>query len=215
MKVLKTFLLANPRFDLEVSEYAEKVRLWRAHMKRVEEDRANEKLAPIDRHQPYDRPRASELVEHAVDGDGNISYEVEDDSETILMARKLQLFNVVHEELLKAQAAIAPPGKRQFFELRERKILDKDTELRMELLQNRSKPGFLKKMFGGKEEDFDLEAAVDEQRSDEDTAHLADQKARRARFAALEEIAARATHDIEDLTLDTIEQWKAPDFSGV
>ena len=58
-------------------------------------------------------------------------------------------------------------------------------------------------------------AAALEQRPAEDTRHLAEQQERRDRIRAIEEIAAQAMHDIEDLTVDTIGSWKAPDFSGV
>lgn len=220
MKIRKSFLLANPRFDVEVAEYAERVRQWRAHMKRVEEDRAKgDKVAPIDRHQPYDRPRAPDLVDSCVDENGNVSYELEDDSAEMLRQQKDRLIARVAELEAAAIGAIVPRGRRRLFSLREGEIAAADNERARLLVERRQKPGFLKRLAksvaGGEEEQFDLAAAVAEQRPEEDSRHLAKQEERRARIAAIEKIAAQAMHDIEDLTAETIGSWKEPDFSGV
>lgn len=220
MKIRKSFLQANPQFDVAVAEHAERVRQWRAHMKRVEEDRVKgDKVLPINRHQPYDRPRAPDLVESCVDENGRVAYALEDDGEEMLRQQKNSLISRVAELEAAAVAAIIPPGRRRLLNLRESKIAAEDSERAKMLLERRKKPGFLKKLAnsvaGSEEEQFDLAAAVAEQRPEEDNLHLARQAERRARIDAIEKIAAQAMHDIEDLTVETIGSWKDPDFSGV
>lgn len=220
MKIAKSFLKANPQFDVAVAEHAERVRHWRAHMKRVEEDKAKgDKVAPIDRHQPYDRPRAPDLVDSCVDENGKVSYELEDDSAEMLRQQKNQMIARVAELEAAAISAIVPPGRLRLLNLREGEIAAADSERAKMLIEGRKKPGLLKKLAnsvaGGDEEPFDLAAAIAEQRPEEDNLLLAEQAERRARVAAIEKIAAQAMHDIEDLTVDTVGQWKEPDFSGV
>lgn len=220
MRILKSATLSIPNFDVQVAEYAEQLRQWRAHMKRVEEDRAKgDAVRPIDRHHPFDRPRAAALIEAAVDEDGNVSYELEDDSAAILRQQKNALIGRVAELEASAIEGFLPPGRRRMFALRESQIAQADNERASMLLERRSKPGFLKKFteaLGGEPApQFDLAAAVAEQRPAEDTQHLADQEGRRRRLREIEQIAAQAMHDIEDLTAETIGSWKAPDFSGV
>lgn len=220
MKIAKSFLQANPQFDLAVAEHAERVRLWRAHMKRVEEDKAKgDKVAPIDRHQPYDRPRAPDMVDSCVDENGKVSYELEDDSAEMLRQQKNWLIARVAELEAAAIGAIVPLGRQRLLNLRETEIATADHERAKLLIERRQKPGFLKKLAksvaGGEEETFDLAAAVAEQRSEEESRHLAEQAERRRRVAAIEKIAAQAMHDIEDLTAETVGSWKEPDFSGV
>lgn len=221
MKIKKTATLAFANFDLEVAEHAEKIRQWLAHMKRVAADKAKgDAVPPIERHQPYDRPRAPELIELAIDDAGNVAYELEDDSHVLLRQQKDSLIAQVGELEAAAINAIVPPGRRRLLNLREGKIAAADIERINLFTEKRRKPGLLKKLTGAADEaeKADMTAAVAaalEQRPAEDTRHLAAQEERRVRIRAIEEIAAQATHDIEDLTADTIGSWKAPDFSGV
>lgn len=59
----------------------------------------------------------------------------------------------------------------------------------------------------------DIAGLVAEARSSEDASHLEDQQRRRGRIAAIERAAAQAHHDIEDLTVETVDFWPMPDFS--
>lgn len=215
MKIPKSFLLANPQFDLQVAEHAEKLRQWREREAIVAAEKGNDRIPPIERHQPYDRPRAPDLIEAAIDENFQPSYEIEDDSEAALAQMKMQLLGRVAELERAAIAAIVPPGKVRLLHIREGKIAAEDAERVKLLMERRSKPGFLKKLIGGKEEEFDLKSAVEEHRPAADTKHLQEQRERRERIAAIQEVAAQAMHDIEDLTAETIGAWQDPDFSGV
>lgn len=61
--------------------------------------------------------------------------------------------------------------------------------------------------------DAALITGVEKQRPTDDSAHLQEQSDRRRRMIAIERAAARAHHDIEDLTPETIDAWVQPDFS--
>ena len=187
-------------------------------MRRVEEDAAKgDRVAPIDRHQPYDRPRASDFIESAIDERGNVSYTVIDDAAELLAARKAELiFEVGRLEQL-ALAAVSPPGKERLRSMREAEVRLADDKLMAKLIDEREKPGFIKRLFG-KGGEIDVKALAEEiqkRRPKEDTQHLMEQDARRSQAEKIAAIAAQAMHDIEDLTTETIVNWKAPDFSGV
>lgn len=63
--------------------------------------------------------------------------------------------------------------------------------------------------------DIDIHAEVAKTRDPEDTKHLEEQKARREKIQAIARAAAQAQHDVEDLTAETIGDWKVPDFKGI
>ena len=216
MKIKKSFLMANPGFDVAVAEFAEKLRHWIEHMKRVEADAAaGDRIPPIERHTPYAKPQASEIVEACVDDAGNVVYELEDDSDAILRQQKDRLIEHVSVLEEKAKTAILPPiGKRRLFSLRERQIAAADNERAVALIERQGKPGFFRKLLGT-EENLDVATAVAEQRPEADTLHLQQQEEQRQRIEAVVLLSAQAMHDIEDLTAETIGAWQAPDFSGV
>lgn len=215
MKILKSQIASFPDFDLKAAEHAERLRQWRDHMKRVETDKAKgDAVAPIDRHQSYDRPVAPYLIEQAIDENFNVNFELEDDSDAILRQQKNRLLAEVHRLEVNAIDAILPPGRRRMFEMREQEILAADAERVSAFMDVKRKPGLLQKLTGTAEK-FDVAAVAAEQRPEKDTQHLAEQQERRERFRAIAKLAAQAMHDIEDLTADNIGAWKAPDFSGV
>jgi len=212
-KIYKSAIDAFPNFDLAAAEHADKLRHWRAHMAKVEAEKGNDRIAPIDRHQPYERPRAHNLIEAAIDDKFNVAYEVIDDSSATLAAKKQQLIERVTGAEREAIAAVLPPGKSRLYMMREASIQEEDGA-RASLLAGQQKPGLIQRLTGGGG-DFDLAAAVAEQRPAADTKFLQEMQELRRRVKAIDLIAAQAMHDVEDLTLDTIGQWKMPDFSGV
>lgn len=212
MKISKTAMLAFDNFDLEAAHFAEQIRHWLHHEKMVESQKGKD-IPPIERYTPYARPRAHPLLEAAVDDAGNVSYEVDDDT---LETRK----NELTERLLQAEhaaiAAVVPARSVRHFAQLENDIRQKDAELRQMMMERKAKPGILKRIFKSDALDVqELESAVAEQRTEKNTEHLKAQLMRCDRVAAIQKIAAAALHEIEGLTLDNIEQWKLPDFTGV
>jgi hypothetical protein len=132
----------------------------------------------------------------------------------VLRLQKNALLSRVAEIEAAAVAAIVAPGRRRLFNMREDQIRIADADRAAMLAEKRVKPGLLKKLTGAATEE-DIAAAVAEQRPAEDTKHLAEQEERRRRVREVEQLAAQAMHDIEDLTAETIGSWQAPDFSGV
>jgi hypothetical protein len=199
-------------FAAAAAAHAVEMRAWRAHMARVKEDEKDD--VPIERrHVAYPRPRAHPMVEHAVDENDEVNFEVVDDGPTaaeLLAARKAALMSEVSIAENKAVDAIVPPGKRRLFNLRESEISAADQEKRIALTVSNS--GLLKKITGNALTADQIAAKIEADRPAEDTALLQAQKERRARIEAIERAAAQAQHDIEDLTAETVGSWKLPTF---
>lgn len=216
MKVRKSDIANfNPPFDVQVAQHAQAMQDWRAHMKRVEEDRSNPDLPAIERHSPYSRPTADPLVDKSVDENDQPAYEIEDDSENVLAIAKRHLLAEITRLEVEAIGRIFPLAKRRHWDLQESDIKAEDAERRMDLIEQQGKPGLLQRLVGADGCSFDIEAAVAEQRPAEDTKHLQEQAERRRKVAWIERRAAQAHADIEDLTADTIDGWKMPDFSTI
>lgn len=207
----------TPQLELEIATFAQAMRDWRAHMERVEKDK-RDGIEGIDRHEPYPRPIASDLVDSAVDEDGNPDYVIVDDgptAEQVLNAKKSALFN----EVLKAEAIaaekIVPTAKRRLFNLQEAAIGEADEKLAAEL--KKKKKGRIAKVWDaalGKDVDAVTVEAADlrAQRSAKDNDHLDAQAERRGRFNKLAMLSAQALADIQDLTTDNVDDWKIPNF---
>lgn len=206
-----------PEYELAVAEFAEAMRNWRAHMARVKQDEENG-VQGLDKHIPYPRPIAPELVDRAVDEDGKPDYEIVDDgptAEQLLAHKKALLLALLHEAERDAQEKIVPQAKRRLFMLREAAIRNADVELAFEL--KKKKKGRLAKVWDaalGREVDaVSIDAAdIREQRPPKDTEHLDAQDERRKRFNELALQAAEAAAEIDDLTADNVDSWKLPDF---
>ena len=207
----------TPQLELDIANFAQAMRDWRAHMARVAEDEKNG-VQGIEKHEPYQRPVASDLVDAAVDEDGNPDYVIVDDgpnAEQVLNARKAALFN----EVLKAEAIaaekIVPAAKRRLFNLQEAAIAAADEKLAAEL--KKKKKGRIAKVWDaalGKDVDAVTVEAADlrAQRQAKDNDHLDAQAERREKFNKLAMISAQAIADIQDLTADNVDDWKLPNF---
>jgi hypothetical protein len=161
----------------------------------------------------YPRPRAYSWVEHAVDEKDEVNFEIVDDgpmAEERLAARKAELFNAVSIAENKAIDAVVPPAKRRFFNLREAAIREADRTKYASLWA--SNAGLVKKITGSAMTADQIAARVESERPADDTTFLREQKERTDRLAAIQLAAARAHHDIEDLTAETIGSWKLPTF---
>lgn len=195
-RILKSQMFEG--FDVAVAEHALNMRNWRAHMARVDEDKTKPDLPAIERHIAYGRPVAPELVEAAVNENGKVDYELVDDgpsSEQVFAAKKNELLGLVTAVEQQAKHAVLPRGKHRLFAMRE-----------ADIRSGTPKPGMLKSIATA------VGLTSIEEPSPEDKQFLEDQIARRARISAIERAAAQAHSDIEDLTLETIDAWKMPDF---
>lgn len=214
IKIPKSQADRVPDFEVNVAAHASEMKAWRAHMQRVADDEKNG-VTGIDKHWPLHRPVAHPLVAQAVDENDQAAYEIVDDGPTstqILAAKKMELTTKVSAAEQEAIAQVAPLGKRRLFNLRENDIRNADAAVAAKIgaEQQNGIVASLTSIFQSKP--FDMEAAVAEARSPEDTQHLADQDDRRRRFGEIERIAAQAHHDIEDLTTETVDGWTAPVF---
>jgi hypothetical protein len=214
-QILKSHM--TPQLELEIANFAQAMRDWRAHMARVEEDRRNG-VEGIDKHEPYQRPIASELVDSAIDEEGNPDYEIVDDDPTpeqVLMTKKAALFGEVARSEAAAAEKIIPSAKRRLFNLQESAIYAADEKLAADL--KKKKKGRIAKVWDaalGKDVDTVAVEAADlrAQRPAKDNAHLDAQAERRERLNALALLSAQAIADIQDLTADSIDDWKLPNF---
>lgn len=216
VKILKSQV--SPGFELAVADFAQAMRDWRAHMKRVEADKKNG-VEGIEKHEPYARPYAPELIDAAVDEEGNPDYEIVDDGPTpeqILIAKKSALFSEVLQAEAAAAEKIVPSAKRRLFNLQESSIYEADTKLAADL--KKKKKGRIAKVWDaalGKDVDAVVieEKEIRAQRPAKDTAHLDAQAERREKLNALALKSAQAIADIQDLTADNVDDWKMPDFT--
>jgi hypothetical protein len=169
----------------------------------------------LERHEPYPPPGAHPDVEAAikttVNSDGSTSYEadfeIQDDDptpESILADKKNALLHKIVEAETAALDRMQPPvGKRRAANLKEAAIRKAD----LARWTNQTKgmaPSDIAKL------DYAVEVAKG--RDPADTRFLADQQARAERTEALMHAAAQAMSDIEDLTLDNIDNYQLPDF---
>lgn len=204
-------------FDLLVAEHAGALRHWRSHheaLKKQEADiAAGKTVKAIDRFQPFDRPRAADQIEAAINDKFEVDYEVVDDSNETLPLRKQALISRVLKLEGDAIVAIVPPGKQRLLTLQEAAIREADDSRMSDLMKQSQNPGFLKRLFG--EGEIDFRAEVEKQRPAEDTAFLQNVQEIRRRLKQIEFMSAQAMAEIEDLTVDTIDGFQIPDFSGV
>jgi hypothetical protein len=181
-----------PDFEVMVAAHAAEMKAWRAHMRRVSADSANG-ITGIDRHMAHPAPSSHPLVATAVDENDDANYEIVDDGQQLLARRKNALMAQVAESQQAAIDNIVPRGKRHLYNLREEEI--------RQAAAPRGIAGKVAQAIG-----------FGSQVSDADAQFLDDQKNRSDRIAVVGRIAAQAMHDIEDLTIDTVDGWTLPVF---
>jgi len=208
-KILASQIVGISDFPAAAAAHAVEMKNWRAHQKRVEDDKQNG-VPQEDAHWPQKPPRAHPLVERAVDENDEANFEIVNDLPDPLAIKKAQLLDDVGRAEEAAIAAVVPAGKRRLFAMREQDIRERDNQLRTEL--HAGNGGLIRKVTGQQMSVEEIERAIIDARGPEDMKHLADQAARRQRIAEIERKAARAHHDIEDLTAETIGSWKMPTF---
>jgi hypothetical protein len=215
VKIPRSMIPDPHAFDAAVANLAHEMRHWRAHMKRVEEDEKNN-VQGIERHHPIPRPVAHQLVAQCVDENDNASYEIVDDGPTPeqrLAQRKIELVNAVRLAEQAAADALVPPARRRLFNLREAEVSEQDRRTMDEIMAGKGKGIFAK--FKKNPDPEEVIAAVHAKRDAKQAQFMAEQAERRRRMAAIERAAAEAEDAVEDLTLDTIDAFKVPDFSAI
>jgi hypothetical protein len=169
----------------------------------------------LERHEPYPRPVAHRDIDAAVaetiNADGSTTFApdfeiVNDDPspESVLAEKKLTLLHkIAVAEAAALEKSQLPMGKRRSANLREAAINAADGALWLEIAKGMKPEEF---------EKFDRNSELAKRRDPADTQHLADQEARREAADAILHKAAQAMSDVEDLTLDNIDNYQLPDF---
>ena len=210
-KILKSEISAIPNFDVAVAQHAAFVREHVAHMARVGADRKNGIEGPA-KHQPYPAPTAHPAVARAVDRDGNADYKVEDDGPTPeqkLARKKYDLALSLSVAEKSASETIWPLAKQRLDIFRQSDIRKADGARALDIASRR---GVIAKAILGPKDPATVVAEVEASRPADDTAFLKDKEQLWQRICAVQRIAAQAHADIEDLTAETIDSWKLPDF---
>lgn len=202
-------------FEVAVAKHAFDLKEWKAHQDRVEQDNKNPPADPMLKHWPQKRPQAHPMVERAVDENGDVNFEVVDDTPKPEKLSLDQKKNLLRHDLAAARHAaihvVLPWGKHNLFAMRQNEISARDIVRRDKLIEQNK--GFFKKLTGKLMSGDEIMQAVDSSRPADDAAFLAEQMPRRQKIAAIEKLTAQASYDIEDLTEDIIDAWKIPDLS--
>lgn len=181
-------------FAAAAVSHAAEMKAWRDQERRVEEDRKND-VSLESRHVSYPKPRSHPLVELAIDENDAAVFDIVEDgpsTEEILAAKKLELLAAVTTAEMRAKHSIVPPGKQRLFNRRA-------AELTLRALETKS-PTIVQKLMGKSSGP-----------SAEDQKFMDEHEARLSAIDTIDEIAAQAMHDIEDLTAENIDQWQMPE----
>lgn len=195
-KILKSHVVGT-NFEVEVARFVALKKEWCEHQAKVEADERNG-VTGIAKHVACKPPVAHPLIESAIDADGNASYEIVDDGpspEQKLEFRKSELEQQLQAAETAAIEAIIPRRQIPLLNLREKDI----HAAHQDRLQDR---GVIKNIM----------SSAPEMPAD-DKAFVEQQQAQRDKVLAIRRMAAQALADIDDLTADTVDAWKLPDFS--
>lgn len=210
-------------FGVVVARHAEDLNAWHAHMVKTTTD---------PEYHPYPAPQAHPEVMAAIREAENgfvPDFEIVDDGpspEMILRAKKNALAAMLHQIELDLTQTISPPGKRRLQTHRENDTRLADAAHRDRLLaQDHEKQekhvGVLKKLKNlatgegpaPRRALDDIMQEVEKKRSPDDTAFLQEQEERRQKIAAIDRHFAEQHHQVEDLTIETVDDWKPTPFA--
>lgn len=222
--------VAGTNFEADVQAFASEMGTWKRHMAKVGVD---------PQYVAYPRPSAAPDVLAAIRQDGENfvpDFEVVDDSpppEAVLRQKKDLLLAEVMIMERAAAAAVVPLGKRRLLSMKRRDVAEDDRKLlqkilgdhaaRRETVLQRLAKTAKKILTSDDVSEKDKEATVDlseegvaeeirKRRPEEQTAFLKEQEEHDVRLAAIERHAAELQHDIEDLTVETVDGWKPTPF---
>jgi hypothetical protein len=189
--------------DAHISALAE----YLDHLKGVAEDAANPDLADGEKRVAFPAPEAPHPLIHqaiARTGAGTLvpNYEI---VAPPIEVRKQRLMQAVSDAEAAEIAKVTPPGKARYFQMRMQEILRADSERWNAHMQQ---------FAGGDGDPPDFVSFVTRTRADEDSRFLDEHEARRKKEEAIRFWAAKAHHDIEDLTEETVDDWQLESFRG-
>ncbi|WP_165941853.1 hypothetical protein [Bradyrhizobium sp. R2.2-H] len=176
--------------------------------------KANANWSQLARHHkdPFPRPSAHPYVEASVRYDEAAGkfvedYEIVDDGPTpdqILAAKKADLIAKIEAAEVAARDAVALPSGKQRLEALTVSVIAATDKAFVDKLIKDTAPADLAKL--------NVTALVENNRSDEQKAFLADQAAREAKLARIDETAAIAMSSVEDLTVGNVDSFEIPSF---
>jgi hypothetical protein len=169
-------------------------------------------------HEPYPKPIAHPDIVAAVatniGADGNITYvpdfEIVNDDPTpeqILREKKDALLGkIYHAEEAAKNLALPPIGKRRLMNLRENDIVLADSKFAKDLIDSTPDPDRAR---------IDIAKELKKSRDPKHTHHLEAQESIRAKVDRIVRAGAQAMSDVEDLTLDNIDNYQIPTFARI
>lgn len=206
-KVARSCLKAEPMLEHAIAAHAAEIRSWIAHEAKVKADEDKASDDPT-KHVHWPRPSASPAVEACVDASGNASYEVIDDPPEValasLEAKKQKLNHAISLAEQAAISAIRPYGKHRADALREASIRSEDAKAMAER-------GFVAK-FKDALSGADVDGALSKRRSKDDNDFLGKCKRWSERIFQVQEKAAQAHSEVEDLTAENVDDYEVPEL---
>lgn len=223
-KIPKSLIAHIPDFAAAVQKHIDDMTAWRKHMANVGRDPHS--------YEPYPAPQASPQIVSAIEPDGDsyvsnfVVFNDDPAPELVLRAKKNAL--LVRATQLEADAVVAvlAPGKRRLYSMRHADIAASDSKVRQKVAQEanekileklskipekkRSDPVVIADVYASGPNEEVLEAEVASRRSPEDAQFVNEQDARTQRYDALGRHFAQVMHDIEDLTVENVDDWKFP-----
>lgn len=210
IQIGKSFIENQHQFDQAIATYRAQLDDWKKHMRQVEADFLNTKIAAKDKHVSYPSPTANPLVISAVNG-----YELVDDGPTPaekLVTQRQKLHQQTTDAMKEATDKVVLPSKMQLHELRAFDIVTQDAQRANEIVNNRNRLIELGKAMVGAKSTPPMEEAL-KARSPEDNAFMQEQQGRRDKMQSIHRTAIKAFADIEDLTPETVGSYKVPEFT--
>jgi hypothetical protein len=228
-RILKSSIGSIEDFPARAAAFAVEMKEWRAHDARMRADEVKG-VTGIEKHWAHPRPTAHPLIEAAVNENSEMDYELVDDgptAEQILRMKKNDLLSKIHQAESAAIGKIFPYGKQRFLNIRENEIRSAIAIIEFENARAAVRAaeeaaalefannGFLKSVseaIGLRKTRIASPPPIAQQRAiaPEDDAFLKEQDDRRSKIEAIQYASAKAQHDIEDLSADTIDAWQAP-----
>lgn len=189
-------------FDAMVAKHVEELVVHRAHMKEVDAGRAK----------PYPGPRAHQMIELSIRDDGNTfvgDYRIEDDS-AALAARSIEerktalALDVTREEHALCETVL-PTRKRRALSFRRQDVQDSDADRRNNILKTAVARNI-------KRTADEIDADVEAGRTTEQAGVVKEYEETNAAIIAITRHAAELHAQIEDLTVETIDNWTPAPF---